>query len=658
MNLLDDESVAVQIEAVHKPHFQNLKDELGNTWNGFFYDEPEVGNTPGYNFWCLPGSTFNNNPISLPWSRQMPQLFESCLGREFTLYLPCLWYDCGDITGVVRYHYMNIITKLISENYNGQVYKFCKERGIQYIGHVLEDESSHARLGCGPGHFFRMEKYQDMAGVDVVSAQIRPGMDIEGISWYGSAEGDGEFYHYGLAKLASSEGHINPKKEGKSVCEYMALYGSIATPKYVKFITDHLLVNGINNLIPTGVETLDVDQAALLFDYSNRVCRLMNGSLHVAPVALLYHAESEWAGDYQPFHKPGKVLATNQIDYDVIPSDALTDSFYNSGIEDGRLKINREYYNALVVPYCERIPKSVAKFVVEARSKGLPVYFVDALPTGYCEELGGIDERILSCRVVKLNELAFVLRSDGIFDIELSAREHFLRYNHFVKDDMHIYMFHNEELSKSIETTVTFPMELPVRIYNAMDNKLELAEVVYEDGMAKVKMALGQYETVFYVFSSEFTPQSCNPRAKEVTLSNLRVVIYPNGNQEQEVQLDRLCDLGAPDMYPRYSGKLIYKATFNIDDPLPLALDLGRVCDSTIVTLNGKELGCRISSPYRYDISEAIKIGENQLIVEVDTNPARGRVVDVRQKMLVSVATATFTALEPIGMLGPVTIRH
>lgn len=658
MNLLDAESVGVQIDAVHKPHYENLKEELGKTWNGFFYDEPEIGNAKGYDFFCLPGSTVNNHPISLPWSDQTPELLESCFGSGFSSYLPCLWYDCGEITGIVRYNYMDIITRQVSKNYNGQVYEYCRDRGIKYIGHVLEDENSHARLGCGPGHFFRTEKHQDMAGIDIVSAQIIPGMDIDGISWYGCTEGDGEFYHYGLAKLASSEGHINPEKEGKSICEYMALYGSVATPKFVKFITDHLFVNGINNLIPTGIEVFDVDEAKLLFDYSNRVCRLMNDSEHVAPVAVLYHAEAEWAGDYQPFHKPAKVLATNQIDYDVIPCDCLTESeFYKSGVEDGKLKINKEYYQALVIPYCERIPKAIVEFIVGARGKGLPVYFVDVLPSGYCEELGEFDVGIGSCKVVELDELASALRDDDIYDIEVSSHEHFLRYNHFVKDGMHVYMLHNEEPSRDIETTVSFPTDLPVRVYNAMDNTLEIADVTYEDGKANIQVKLGQYESAFYVFSGEFAMESNETIEKNVDLTDLRVVVYPDSEHEHEVELDELCDLGTPDLYPRYGGKLIYKATFNIADEMPTTLDLGRVCDSAEVTLNRQNLGCRISSPYRFDISKAVKKGRNELIVEVATNPARAGVNDVRQKMLISVSAATFTALEPVGMLGPITVQ-
>ena len=206
MNLLDRESVRVQIDAVLKPHYEMLKEELGITWEGFFYDEPEVGNTPDYDFNCLPGWRPGKTPISLPWCDQMPELLRERLGGDWLSRLPGLWYDCKAESRIVRYHYMDAVTRLISQNYNGQVLPWCRERQIRYIGHALEDENSHARLGCGPGHFFRMQKYQDMSGIDLIAGQLLPGLDMVGTSGYAYADGDGEFYHYGIAKLASSRG--------------------------------------------------------------------------------------------------------------------------------------------------------------------------------------------------------------------------------------------------------------------------------------------------------------------------------------------------------------------------------------------------------------------------------------------------------------------
>lgn len=282
---------------------------------------------------------------------------------------------------------------------------------------------------------------------------------------------------------------------------------------------------------------------------------------------------------------------------------------------------------------------------------------MDALPSGYCENLDPLDERLQSCKMVKLNKLASVLKSDGIYDIQVSTYEHFLRYNHFTKGGMHIYMFHNEEPSRDIETTVRIPTELPVRIYNAMDNTLELADVAYKGGKAEINVKLGQYESAFYVFSSSFTKESCTPVKKELSLTSLRVVVYPDSDGEQEVELTELCDLGAPDMFPNYGDKLIYKATFNIVAEIPSTLDLGRVCDSAIVTLNGINLGCRTASPFQYDITSAVKAGLNELTVEVKTNPARAGATSIKEQALISVSAATFSALEPVGMLGPITVR-
>lgn len=205
MNPMSKDSVALQIKNVHTPIYEKLKGHLGKEWLGFFYDEPEIGNTDeGVEnvFHILPGRRQNiaNDIVSMPWSSEMPEE----MGRrdsDWLLHVPYLYYDGEGAEGSFRYLYMDAVTSLVQENYNGQVYAWMKERNIPYIGHVLEDENSHARLGCGFGHYFRAVHHQDMAGIDLISAQLMPGDDLL-TAWYGSGNGDGEFYHYMLAKLA------------------------------------------------------------------------------------------------------------------------------------------------------------------------------------------------------------------------------------------------------------------------------------------------------------------------------------------------------------------------------------------------------------------------------------------------------------------------
>jgi len=63
-------------------------------------------------------------------------------------------------------------------------------------------------------------------------------------------DADGEFYHYGLAKLGSSLAHLDPKKKGRTVAEVVWGLWLARGPELMKWITDHMLVRGINYFVP------------------------------------------------------------------------------------------------------------------------------------------------------------------------------------------------------------------------------------------------------------------------------------------------------------------------------------------------------------------------------------------------------------------------
>ena len=346
MNLLSKDSVALEIAEVHEPIYRCLKDYIGKSWSGFFYDEPEIGNDGGdgsFDYYMLPGRrTIDPSDINtFPWSSEMSYEMEQRY-RGWIRELPFIWYDGKELHKQLRLNYMNAITLLVQNNHNGQVYDFCKKRGIGYICHVLEDEGSHCRLGCGPGHYFRQQYYQDEAGIDVIAGQILPGRD--GVcSWYGSINADGRFYHYGLAKLASSEAHINPLKKGKSFCETFAMYGQLGY-KERKFLIDHLLVNGINRILFADMPSYQSSEEypKYLSEYTDKMCEILRNSKPVTKVAILYEAETQWTygKNTQGFHIAGAELARNQISYDVIPTDVfLYPDKYNCDFSKG-LNVN------------------------------------------------------------------------------------------------------------------------------------------------------------------------------------------------------------------------------------------------------------------------------------------------------------------------------
>lgn len=115
-----------------------------------------------------------------------------------------------------------------------------------------------------------------------------------------------------------------------------------------------------------------------------------------------------------------------------------------------------------------------------------------------------------------------------------------------------------------------------------------------------------------------------------------------------------------------FSGTARYTITF---DRPPIAaerwaLDLGVVCSSARVTLNGDDLGTLYARPYRIVLPDNLKEGENHLEIEV-TNLMANRLADMdrrkepwRKFFFVNIRYQAFDAGDweplPSGLLGPV----
>jgi len=114
-----------------------------------------------------------------------------------------------------------------------------------------------------------------------------------------------------------------------------------------------------------------------------------------------------------------------------------------------------------------------------------------------------------------------------------------------------------------------------------------------------------------------------------------------------------------------FSGTASYQNTFQLDQPAinhKLMLDLGEVKQVAEVIVNGQNLGVLWNSPFKLDISGAVKEGENTLEIRV-TNVWVNRLVGDAQpgaEERFTFTTMPFyradSPLLPSGLLGPVTL--
>ena len=117
-----------------------------------------------------------------------------------------------------------------------------------------------------------------------------------------------------------------------------------------------------------------------LMAYANRVCELLSDGKHIAPVGILYQAESDWTGKCVMMQEAAMQLADWQIDYDFIPSDVFEQREGFHTRIGKTLKINHQEYQILLVPEYEYITKAAAAGIREFLQMGGTVIFNGQTP--------------------------------------------------------------------------------------------------------------------------------------------------------------------------------------------------------------------------------------------------------------------------------------
>ncbi|WP_160719282.1 glycosyl hydrolase [Bacillus sp. USDA818B3_A] len=683
INMIDEDSVSTQLEAVYQPHFERYKDEFGKTFAGFFSDEPAFGNVNGFDF----NESIGRKDMPLPWSEEAKAMLSEALGDQWRVFLPYLWNSSEEMNQCVltRYTYMDIVTRLYEKNFSNQLGKWCEAHNVEYIGHVIEDNDQHSRLGSGAGHFFRALSGQHMSGIDVIGGQVIFGG--AGLERRGIFKGDGEFYHYTLGKLGSSYGHLDPKKKGRTMCELFGAYGWRLGVRDMKYILDHLVVRGINHLVPHAFsmrEYPDFDcpphfyarghnpqykHFAHLMHYANRLCHIFNGGRHIAPVAVLYHGESEWTGEYLKMQKPARALTENQIDFDFVSIDMLNNlESYNGKLENNRLFINGEEFKCLVIPYSQYITKELAAFIKNA--DGLEIIFVDGKPEGISnvvdkQEVSYLLKSIETCKVVSLSELASDLRINGIYDIKLTNTFKDLTYYHYVKEN-HIYMFQNESAHETFNGDIELSGGEFAIVYNGLENKFEKLAVKKENGKSIINLELKPSESCVLFVGDEtlggeyenYRPYSLRLNECEVTrdiskdwnYSLVKNIEYPNFGDVHH--LKELVAISKE--HPAFTGIIKYEKEIELEEvPNQGILSFEYLYEAVELWINGEYVGMKVCPPYDYDLADYLRKGINTIRVEVATTLDRDRFNHPEPPFIV-----WHDPIDPTGMFGHITLSY
>ena len=660
MNPLVKEATQVLIDEVYQPHYEHYREEFGRTITGFFSDEPRFGNAKGTE--CQIGKA-----MPLPWRPGM----ERELPFELK-YLPLLWTSAEGAEAAIRLAYMDLVTRLFNENFTKVLGDWCRAHGVWYLGHTIEDNGAHTRLGYGTGHYFRGQQGMDIAGIDVIGGQIVPGMSYHHDA-FNTGGSNGEFYHYALAKLAASAAHLEPQKEGRCMCEAFGAYGWNEGLKTMKWIADSLMVRGINYIVPHAFNPKAFPDAdfpphfyahghnpqfryfPVLDDYMNRIMSLFREGHYPAKVGVFYPAEMEWAGKAMPVEKVARELTMSQIAFDIVSLDYLK----CAEIGEGYYKIHKTKFKALVFPYGRFLPADAVGVLSDMIRNGVQIFFVDSLPEKLLGEVQAedwkiVEERANICPLVALGQEFCLYRP-----FTLSNRQCDLVVGEYERKGKQFYMFFNESLSETVQTEVVFKEGGYIYQYDAFEDNLMKVAVrgIDAKNADSVHLSLMPYESAVYIISQEPLAveekwkgkKGCSEeKCEELLLEDHWSVRFADSLSYP--QFGEALPVNKPgyihiiDGYDQKAGTVRFTTQIEVGQVSGVMLELENAYETVEVFLNQKSVGVRLCKPYCFDLSEYLCIGINELVIEV-TNTLGTQVRD---------GCSHYLPIEPFGIEGQV----
>ena len=655
IDFINPEAVKLLVDNMYEEYKRRYSEYFGNTIIGFFSDEPMIGSNYYYNASLGAKSGYDRRigtpGQTIPWTDELKRELDAKSGRDTTYMLPALWYYDPKVSPKIREDYMDVLSDLYRRNFVEQVGAWCKKEGLEYSGHVLEDNNLHTRYGNGPGHYFRSQQGQTMPGFDVVLHQLIPDHPDHDYNGSASYQMNSAFYHYVLAKLTSSAAHTYAEFDGKALAELTIGYGWAEGTRLAKWIYDHSLVRGINHFIngaispyfrddmhpphfgATGSREPQEKAAAKLFGYLNRATELLSGD-HIANAAILYNARTEWSnldGEYQLVEKAAKVLYDNHIDFDILSEDLLT----KVEVKDGRIRICNESFDCLVVPYAKYMSEKMQGEINELIKLGADVVFTEAVPENAKYEF----------RAIPTASVADYFISNGYYDVRMEEN-HFVRHIHVKNADSDVYMLSNESTL----------YEQKVKMYVKNKGNFTVCDLLGDayysyDCDGCIDITLVPYQSLIFVSEHDrgFEKYPDFSKAKETELRcEYTVDMYDSEKADEILRTFKMTDLvPISDEYPDFSGRIEYNAKIDIAPAKKCYVEFENVGESAELYVNGKFCSMRICPPYRFDITDALKEKDNEMTLKVYTTLGNS----------VKDPVSMFTAMEPTGAFGKVKIK-
>ena len=418
------------------------------------------------------------------------------------------------------------------------------------------------------------------------------------------------------------------------------------------------MVRGINHFVPhafTGKDFPDPDcpphfyawghnpqyrHFGAIVEYMNRVCSLISNGQRNSKVALLYNGELEWMGESMLIQKPLRKLYENQILVDTIPLDVFfEEDRYNTKIGN-TLKVNNQEYKILIVPKCQFISKMIKEKLDQLN---IPVIFVDGLPKTY------EDNEDVEYEVVALDDLVSKVKKIVQPESEINPSNKYIRLLQYTNENRILYLFNEDKDIYKGTLNIDFNKYYEYDAWNNKIYKLDSNEIILEPNKGLI---LIEDKADNKLLSQRIKLEGEKIQLNHFERSVCDAIDYPCFIKKNHVVL--------PEDYSKvdktFSGFIRYEKEIELYDKKKVILEITDAYEGVEVFINNQSLGIQVVPNFVYDLSDYIKEGKNNLIIEVATTLERQMKANNKFDVRAIVLGQSGKPKDPIGINGEVNL--
>jgi hypothetical protein len=611
IDYLDPEATRAFLKITHETYRQAVGDQFGKIILGFFGDEPDYSS-------------------AIPWTPKLLQEFEQRKGYDLKPYIPSFFVGRGaettEETRRARADYYDVWSAIFQNSFFGEQAEWCRKHNVEYLVHLNHEETMTA-LEHSEGDYFRDNRYVEVPGIDNLNQLVPDAVHRPDGTWN---------INNNFPKLASSAAHLfgRPKVwaeegggvgiDGKYQLDFQLVRGVTALQLRVP-----VLRGGGDPSTPAPATFAAPPQAAMVAWYTNRGGYLMAIGRPAAQVGLYHPGNSIWMGDQETDRSTTKLgwqLFEHQVDWDYFDEQSLSSV---ATIENGGFK-NRsgQVYKAIIFPSMTVITRSGLERLKAFVKAGGKAIFVGKTP-GLI-----VDRTFLNAKdVPDLSFATLIEPSDDITarvlaalpkpDVKLDAGFPRLTYTHRSWRDAEMYFFFNE--SNQAESRVaTVAGNGQAQAWDLATGEIHPLSATADGDSVRFPLVLGPYEAKVVVIG----PLPTGVSAPEPSFAAGTMLVELGGDWTLDLNGKQIVtslksweDLGTQS----FAGPVTYRKQFTASAAPAgkrVFLEIAAVNDYARVTLNGRELEAHGWQPYRWEVTNLVEAGSNELEVEVRTTVA------------------------------------